>query len=42
LRRHYLACFPHAIIYEVLTDQCVVVAFAHPSRRPNYWRDRLE
>jgi hypothetical protein len=33
--------FPHRLIYRELSDRIQVVAVAHPSRRPGYWRDRL-
>jgi toxin ParE1/3/4 len=42
LRQCRLVHFPHAVIYEVLENECTVIAIAHPARRPNYWRDRLK
>jgi toxin ParE1/3/4 len=32
--------FPYSIIYAVLRDTLYVVALAHGSRRPGYWRRR--
>lgn len=34
--------FPYHIVYFVQDDEPVVIAYAHQSRRPGYWRDRLE
>jgi hypothetical protein len=42
IRRRMLSHFPYLMIYEVRASQCVVVAVAHVSRRPGYWRDRLK
>jgi len=33
--------FPYSIIFIELDTELWVVAFAHQSRRPGYWRDRL-
>jgi hypothetical protein len=41
LRQRSLNHFPHSVVYEVLESECIIVAIAHPSRRPNYWRKRL-
>jgi plasmid stabilization system protein ParE len=32
--------FPFRIVYRVLVDRILVVAIAHTSRRPGYWKDR--
>lgn len=32
--------FPYTIVYRVVRDLIVVVAIAHQSREPGYWRDR--
>jgi hypothetical protein len=32
--------FPYSIVYTVLTDVIYIVAYAHGSRRPGYWRAR--
>lgn len=39
-RRCILRTFPYAVIFEVLPDEVLVLAVAHASRRPGYWRDR--
>ncbi|MEA2572086.1 MAG: toxin ParE1/3/4 [Acidobacteriota bacterium] len=32
--------FPYTIVYRVRKDSIVVIAFAHQSKEPGYWRDR--
>lgn len=41
---HWLrvAQFPFSILYVIRADKIWVVAIAHGSRRPGYWRDRLK
>ncbi len=34
--------FPFNIIYSELPDHIVVLAIAHMSRHPDYWKDRLD
>ena len=41
VRRHLIPRFPYQVIYYVRRDAIAVVAIAHTSRRPNYWRKRL-
>lgn len=33
--------FPYSLVYCIRSDEIVIVAFAHHSRRPGYWKDRL-
>jgi plasmid stabilization system protein ParE len=33
--------FPCDIIYEIFPDEIVIYAFAHQSRQPEYWIERL-
>lgn len=33
--------FPYSLVYAERTEELVVVAVAHHSRRPGYWKDRL-
>jgi len=40
-RRFILSGFPYDLIYAAWPDEIVIVAFAHHSRRPGYWKDRL-
>jgi plasmid stabilization system protein ParE len=32
--------FPYSIVYAMLGDRLFIVAYAHGSRRPGYWRAR--
>jgi plasmid stabilization system protein ParE len=32
--------FPYSIVYRIRDDDIYVVAVAHTSRRPGYWKDR--
>jgi hypothetical protein len=40
-RRVVLRRFPHSVVYEVSSAGLLIVAIAHHSRRPGYWRRRL-
>jgi len=40
-RRVVLQRFPFNIVYLVESETVLVVALAHHSRRPGYWRDRV-
>jgi plasmid stabilization system protein ParE len=33
--------FPYSVLYSVENNEIVVLAIAHQSRKPGYWRDRL-
>jgi plasmid stabilization system protein ParE len=39
-RRYILRRFPFAIVFRELADRVQIVAVAHASRRPGYWRGR--
>lgn len=41
LKRLILRRFPYAVIVLERETEIFVIAFAHQSRRPGYWRDRL-
>lgn len=41
IRRRLLDHFPYAIVYEVRSAECLVIAVAHAARKPAYWRKRL-
>lgn len=41
VRKFLLARFPYAVYYVPRSDEILVLAFAHGSRRPGYWRHRL-
>jgi plasmid stabilization system protein ParE len=40
-RRVVLGRFPYSVVYESHPDGLLIVAVAHQSRRPGYWRHRL-
>jgi plasmid stabilization system protein ParE len=40
-RRLVLRAFSYSIVYRIEPDVVTVVAVAHTSRRPGYWRSRL-
>ena len=42
IRRARVKHHPYLVVYAVLPDQLVVLAIAHTSRKPGYWRDRIE
>lgn len=37
-----LDTFPFSLIYRIEPEQIWVVAVAHQSRRPDYWRERID
>lgn len=39
-RRKLLPRYPYGIIYKVEDDEILIVALAHTSRRPEYWKGR--
>src|SRR5262245_60119874 len=39
-RRFLLKRFPYVVIYEIMTEEVVILAVAHGRRRPHYWRKR--
>ncbi|MFO1364492.1 MAG: type II toxin-antitoxin system RelE/ParE family toxin [Burkholderiales bacterium] len=39
-RRFPLRRFPYSIIYQLKPEEVRVIALAHQSRRPGYWRGR--
>jgi toxin ParE1/3/4 len=42
VRRFPLDRFPFFLIYRLRDDHLEIVALAHTSRKPNYWRSRLK
>jgi toxin ParE1/3/4 len=40
IRKQLLSRFPYAIIYVLDEDILLILAVAHTSRKPNYWKDR--
>jgi hypothetical protein len=41
-RRFLTKRFPYSVIYQVVGDDLYIVAVAHQSRKPGYWKERLE
>ncbi len=39
-RRKLLKRFPYGVIYRIEDEQVLIVAVAHLSRHPDYWRNR--
>ena len=42
VRRFVVRRFPYLVVTAIIARQRAVVAVAHHSRRPGYWRDRLQ
>jgi toxin ParE1/3/4 len=42
VRCHTMKRFPYSIYYRIEANELLVVAIAHHSRHPEYWRHRLE
>lgn len=42
LRHFVLRRFPFSVVYAVIEDSVYIVALAHGSREPNYWRLRVQ
>ncbi|MDX2091533.1 MAG: type II toxin-antitoxin system RelE/ParE family toxin [Kofleriaceae bacterium] len=40
VRRFVMDRFPFTIVYTELTDEILIIAIAHASREPGYWRTR--
>jgi toxin ParE1/3/4 len=40
VRRRALEVFPYGVIYTLPSDKIRIIAVAHASRRPGYWRSR--
>ena len=40
-RRHRVKKFPFALVYREYSDHLFVVAVAHFSRKPGYWKQRV-
>ena len=39
-RRRRMKKFKYGIVYEIISDEIVIIAFMHQSRQPDYWKDR--
>src|SRR5436305_1141295 len=41
VRRCLAHIFPYAVFYTIESDFILIIAVAHGSRKPGYWRERL-
>jgi hypothetical protein len=41
VRKAVVKRHPYLVVYAILPEQIVVLAVAHTSRKPGYWRERL-
>jgi len=41
LRRRLVRRFPFAVLYRIDPGEIVIIAIAHLSKKPGYWRSRL-
>ncbi len=41
LRRRLVRRFPFGVLYRIDPDEIVVIAVAHLSKRPGYWKKRI-
>jgi hypothetical protein len=39
--RYVMKRFPFVVVYRVTTDRIEIIAVAHGSRKPGYWKKRL-
>lgn len=41
IRRALVKRHPYLVVYAILPDQLVIIALAHTSKQPGYWRPRV-
>lgn len=41
VRRHLVSVFPYVVLYLEVDDYLLIVAVMHTSRKPDYWRNRI-
>ena len=41
-KRIIVSPFPYSIHYKIVRGEIVIIAIAHQSREPDYWKDRLD
>jgi toxin ParE1/3/4 len=42
IRRALARTFPYGVLYSIEADHVLILAVMHHSRKPGYWRDRLD
>lgn len=42
VRSHRVQTFRYRVVYYVRDDKVIIVAYAHTSREPGYWRHRVQ
>lgn len=42
VRKRLIRLFRYSLFYSIERDEILIIAVAHPSRRPGYWGDRLQ
>lgn len=42
VRRYVTDTFPYSILYSIEQDHVLIVAVAHHSRNPDYWKSRID
>ena len=42
IRKRLLRLFRYSLIYSIEPEELLIIAVAHPSRRPGYWANRLQ
>lgn len=41
VRRFVVSIFPYSLLYSIIEDHVLILAVAHHSRHPEYWKDRI-
>jgi hypothetical protein len=41
IRRAPMKHHPYLVVYAILPDQLIIIAIAHTSKQPGYWRHRV-
>jgi hypothetical protein len=42
VRKRLIRVFRYALIYSIEPEELLIIAVAHPSRRPGYWANRIQ
>lgn len=42
IRRYVVNIFPYSLLYSIEHDHVLIVAVAHHSREPEFWKERVE